>query len=179
MPQLGNDPATGLMNRFGNRFPSFGLGSAPQAGGSGPTKPFLGDTRRLCNDQPGSRALGIIGFHQIIWHMTRISAAARQRCHQDAVGSVNRSQFDRIEQTGHEYPYLRMKSGTPVMAKRQLPQARACREAAIPKRAGGAWPKDLPFQARLRDAATAPLRQNARRTGHRPANLRHSCKAAG
>src|SRR5262249_19615362 len=52
------------------------------------------------NDEPGAGALGIVEGVQLVWHVLRPGAAARQRCHDDTVPEREWSYFDRAEEIG-------------------------------------------------------------------------------
>ena len=85
VPQLRDDPPAGVMHGVGDRLPALDLRVVPQAGRIRPAEPFAADPGRFGDDQPGARALRIIGRHQRVGHRFAVGTAP---------GSAAPSQFD-------------------------------------------------------------------------------------
>ena len=97
MPELADDPATGLMDLFDNGFPCFGLRIVPDTGGKGSAQALLADARRFRNDQPGTGALRIIFAHDRCRHMLHGGTAPGEGSHEDAVRGFDGANGDRIK----------------------------------------------------------------------------------
>ena len=106
MPHLHHDPTARGVDRLDHRLPLFDLRIGPQPRRERPAEAFAADPGRLGDDQPGTCALRVIVAHDLGRDGVARRPAARQRCHQDAVGRVDRTELDGIEQAGHRHGFL-------------------------------------------------------------------------
>ncbi len=98
VPHLQNDLATFLVNGLGDRFPALDLLVAPDTRSGGPAEAFDADSGRFADDQTGAGALAVIGDHHVVGNRTGLGrAATRQRCHDDAILGLDRTQGQRFE----------------------------------------------------------------------------------
>jgi len=97
MPELTDDPATGLMNALDNGLPCFGLRVIPDTRRKRRAQALLADPGRFGDDQAGTGALGIIFAHDRRRDMFHGRTAAGEGSHEHAVRSLNGANGDRIK----------------------------------------------------------------------------------
>ena len=100
VPQLHHNFAVGLVDGLGHFFPAVELLGAVQAGHVGVALRLRADGGGFSDQQAGAGALGVVLRHQRgrdgVW-----GAVARQRCHRNAVGQLQATGLNGIEQSGH------------------------------------------------------------------------------
>ena len=92
MPQLADNLAAGGVHGVGHQLPARHLFVSPDAGRQCIAAALLRDIGRLADDQAGAGALGVVFGVQRVRHAIVAHAAARQRCHHDAVGQRQRAE---------------------------------------------------------------------------------------
>jgi hypothetical protein len=85
MPQLKKDLAVGAMHRVGNFRPTGNLLGGMNARRADITDALRADLRRFGDDQAGGGALGVIGCGDGVRDVALDRAAARHRCHHQAI----------------------------------------------------------------------------------------------
>ena len=100
MPELDHDLATGGMDCVRDVFPGGHLCVVPDARDVDIALALVADRRGLGDDQPGAGALRVVGAHQGVGQSPGCTVAG-QRGHHDAVGEVQASGLDGVEQSGH------------------------------------------------------------------------------
>jgi len=116
VPQLRDDAAARGMDCLGDGLPAFDLRIGPQPRRRRPAEPFLRNSRRFGDDQPGRGALAIIFNRKFVGDEAGAGTAARQRRHDDAVGRVDRAKLDRVKKRcGHRF-HLSLYRRRPVLS---------------------------------------------------------------
>lgn len=86
MPELHEDAAAPGVNGIRDFSPARNLLCRVDAGGVLIALRLLGHLGRLCDDEAGTRALGVVFCSQCAWHETRTGAVAGQGRHDDMIG---------------------------------------------------------------------------------------------
>jgi hypothetical protein len=94
------------MHGVGDQFPAFDLRVVPETRRVGPAQPLAADPGRLGNDEPGARALGIVGGHELVRHGIAVGARPSQRRHCNSIGKLERAKLERIKKSGHSGPFV-------------------------------------------------------------------------
>jgi len=100
MPELRDDLAARRMYGVGDFLPPSDLLIGPDAGRQRITASLRGNIGRLSNDQACRSTLRIIGGLKFPDHTVVCRTAARQRCHDDAVGEFEPAQADGRKEIG-------------------------------------------------------------------------------
>ena len=99
MPQLAEDPPTGIMHRVGHQLPAFHLAVGENPRCPGIALPFVADLRGLGNDKARARPLRIIKrVERGLLAVARRRAAAGKRGHPHPVGRGDIRHIERVEQ---------------------------------------------------------------------------------
>ena len=105
VPQLHHDAAALGVHVIGDAAPAGDLPGTVDARRVEITLSHRADLRRLGDDQPGPRdragALRVVGAHQLVGHLARAGAVARQRRHHEAGGQGDVADANGVEQGRH------------------------------------------------------------------------------
>jgi len=97
MPELKENAAAGGMHRVGHHLPAGHLRVVVDARRSRIALALRRDLRGFADDQPGARALGIIGGADLAGDIARARTIARHRRHHHAIGELQRAEAERRE----------------------------------------------------------------------------------
>ena len=100
MPELHEDAAAPGVNGIRDFSPARNLLCRVDAGGVLIALRLLGHLGRLCDDEAGTRALGVIERTELGRYVAGTGAAASYRRHRDAILEGERADLDRGEEIG-------------------------------------------------------------------------------
>ena len=101
VPELGDDAAAGAVHGLDDPSPRGHLFGRPEPRRAGPAQPLLRNTGGFGDDQSSAGALCIVLGHDRGGHVGPRAAPAGERGHEDAVGRIDGTDRDGIEQGRH------------------------------------------------------------------------------